>query len=81
MLPVPCLIGIAVSKSVPVGGVWPMTLFQEFHHIVQRVGETVAVPQIEEVLLPSHGKEEESRMSLDFCCWLMAALGPLYQLR
>ncbi|MCP5405940.1 MAG: hypothetical protein H6968_05635 [Chromatiaceae bacterium] len=55
-----------------------MTLFQEFHHIVQRVGETVAVPQIEEVLLPSHGKEEGKQDEFGFLLLADGSVGPFY---
>jgi len=55
-----------------------MSLFQEFHQIIRRVGETVAVPKIEEVLLPSHDEGEGKQDEFGFLLLSDGSVGPFY---
>lgn len=54
------------------------SLFQEFHKVIRRIGETVAVPKIEEVLLPSQDTAEGKPDEFGFLVLTDGSTGPFY---
>lgn len=55
-----------------------MSLIRAFHQIIRRVGETVSIPKIEEVLLPYHGVAEGKQDEFGFLLLSDGSVGPFY---